>query len=148
MSLVHCIYSSAAAAPCDAAALQRILESSRRNNSTLGVTGMLLHVDGSFFQILEGEAAVVDPLYQVIQQDARHCRVTCIIREAISRRSFADWSMGFAAMNATDLASIVGGNDFFDSATCMAGLDEGRAKKLLRAFASGRWRTRVMAAAA
>lgn len=32
-----------------------ILQVSRANNTTLDVTGMLLHLDGSFLQVLEGE---------------------------------------------------------------------------------------------
>lgn len=148
MSLIHCIYSSAAVDGLHERELPRILEASRRNNEALGVTGMLLHVDGSFFQVLEGPAEAVDSLFARIGQDARHARVTCIIRETIAHRSFADWTMGFVSATSDDVCRIVGRNDFFGGGACLTALDEGRAKRLLSAFARGRWRTRVSALAA
>jgi hypothetical protein len=146
MSLIHCIYSSAAVPGFEERDLPGILDVSRWNNQRLGVTGMLLYVQGSFFQVLEGPAASVDPLYESITRDARHTRVTCIIREAIARRTFPDWTMGYATMSGAAVRSIVGGNDFFAAASCLAALDDSRAKKLLTAFARGRWRTHVLAA--
>ncbi|MEQ8496099.1 MAG: BLUF domain-containing protein, partial [Gammaproteobacteria bacterium] len=92
MSLIHCIYASAATAPLDAAQRRELLRVARANNRRLGVTGILLYVDGSFFQVLEGEADVVDELFLRIAGDPRHANVTEIIRERIAQRAFPDWS--------------------------------------------------------
>jgi hypothetical protein len=44
-------------------------------------------------------------------------------------------------VTAKDVAGIIGANDFFGKKTCFDELSAGRAKKLLAAFADGRWRT-------
>ncbi|MEQ8662676.1 MAG: BLUF domain-containing protein [Gammaproteobacteria bacterium] len=140
MSLIHCIYASAANGAFDAAARRELLQRARANNARLGVSGILLYVDGSFFQVLEGEADVVDELFLRIAGDTRHGNVTEIIREPIVRRAFPDWSMGFAAVTSAELLATAGCNDFFAGASCLDRIDAGRAKKILQAFASGRWR--------
>jgi hypothetical protein len=141
VGLIHCIYASRATVDMSEADLQRLLERSRLNNSARGVTGMLLFIEGSFFQVLEGDAEIVDKIYETIARDARHDRVTQIIREPISKRSFGEWSMGFEAVERRDAQQAVGENDFFGSAECLEHINAGRARKLLVAFGSGRWRT-------
>jgi len=141
MSLIHCIYASTASSACPPREFAELLGYARAKNSERGITGMLLHVDGNFFQVLEGEPAAVDPLFERIAVDPRHSRVTMIMREPIARRAFADWSMGFADMASSQLNNTLGMNDFFDGASCLYLLNPGRAKKLLTAFAAGRWRS-------
>ncbi|MEZ4403411.1 MAG: diguanylate phosphodiesterase [Kofleriaceae bacterium] len=143
MPLIHVIYCSAARQLMAEAALVEVLERSRDNNASRGITGMLLYAEGSFFQVLEGEAAQVDELFTRISADPRHGDVVTIIREPIARRTFAEWTMGFVAMASSEVAELVGRNDFFDQAACFSGLDHGRAKKLLAAFRAGRWRARL-----
>ena len=121
--------------------LQTLLDRARRKNVALDITGILLHIEGSFFQVLEGDESTVDSLYEVIARDSRHDRMTQIIREPIAQRSFAEWSMGFASLPRAEARRLVGENDFFGSADCLARTNPGRAKKLLMAFGAGRWRT-------
>jgi hypothetical protein len=139
--LIHCIYTSTAKAGFSAAQLAELLRRARIRNQAAGITGMLLYTEGSFFQALEGEAGDVDDCYARIQVDPRHGKVTRIIREAIARRSFSDWTMGFSEVTPNALSEIDGLNDFFGDKSCFDGLDSGRAKKLLTAFAAGRWRS-------
>jgi hypothetical protein len=141
VTLIHCIYASRASAPLGESEIHALLDRARRNNLALGITGMLLFVDDSFFQVLEGEAAVVDEVYAIIARDPRHDRVTQIIREPIAERSFEDWSMGFASVGRAEVRKLLGENDFFDGAECLEHINPGRARKLLMAFAAGRWRT-------
>jgi len=141
MSLIHCIYASRALTAPDDTEVEALLDHARRKNAALGITGMLLQIEDSFFQVLEGDADVVDSVYRVIAQDERHDRVTQIIREPIAQRSFGEWSMGFQALQRADARQLVGTNDFFGSAQCLERINPGRAKKLLTAFRSGRWRT-------
>jgi hypothetical protein len=105
---------------------------------------MLLFSDGNFFQVLEGEPAAVEKLYEKLHQYKRHVQVTLIVKEAIASRSFGDWSMGFSSISPEQLETVEGLNDFFSAGSCFAQLDTGRAKKLLAAFASGRWRASLM----
>jgi hypothetical protein len=69
--------------------------------------------------------------------------VTLVVREPIEERAFGDWSMGYAKMTPRDLASIPGLNGFFSNRGFLLGMDAGRARKVLDAFASGRWRVRI-----
>ena len=139
-ALLHIVYTSVAAREFSREELTGILKKARAANESLGVTGMLLFSEGTFFQVLEGRPEVVDALYRKISQDQRHIRSTTIVREAIAKRFFGDWSMGFPDVTETELAEMVGLNDFFHGGSCLAELDAGRAKKLLEAFAQGRWR--------
>jgi hypothetical protein len=141
VNLFHCIYASRAAANLSGVDIQRLLERSRHNNGQRGITGMLLFIEGSFFQVLEGDAPIVDQTYEIIARDARHDRVTQIIREPIAKRSFGEWSMGFTTVERADAQQAVSENDFFGSAECLEHINAGRAKKLLVAFGAGRWRT-------
>jgi len=138
-SLGHIIYCSAASAEFDEAAIASVLEQSRASNGVRGITGMLLYVQRCFFQVLEGDPAVINPVYDRIQLDPRHYRITRIIAEPIAQRSFGEWTMGFSTLAATQAGSLLGENDFFSSAACLTEMNEGRAKKLLSAFQHGRW---------
>jgi Sensors of blue-light using FAD len=141
--LIHLIYASAASRPMGAHELGALLARARSRNAELGLTGMLLYDQGSFFQVLEGPPDVVEALYLKIERDPRHTEITCIIREPIPRRCFGAWSMGFANLSdANELAHAPGANDFFGQAQSFNDVSYGRAKKLLSAFAHGRWRSR------
>lgn len=148
MALIHCIYASAASRPLEDGELQGILEHSRKNNAGLDITGMLLHVEGSFFQVLEGPAEPVGELFAHIARDPRHRQVIEIIREPLARRAFGEWSMGYVSARPPEVLASLGGNDFFGAGSCLEGLDAGRAKKLLTVFARGRWRSQPHGAAA
>lgn len=141
--LIHLAYSSAATRPFSQDDLLDLLTKARRNNVQLGVTGMLLYAEGSFFQVLEGRPEAVDALFDTIKRDKRHTKVTLVIREPIARRWFGDWTMGYADLTPHEADAIVGANDFFGKGHSFAQLEEGRAKKLLKAFKQGRWRSRL-----
>jgi hypothetical protein len=139
-SLIHCIYTSAATRSFEATDLSAMLLAAREKNARLGLTGLLLHTEGTFFQVLEGQAETVDALFATIELDKRHAQVTKIIRELIPRRAFDEWTMGFSAMTRKELAEMDGTNDFFGEGRCFTHLDPGRAKKILDAFRKGSWR--------
>ena len=51
------IYCSSTAGDVTQSQLDEILSKSRERNSKNGITGLLVHVPGHFFQVLEGEQA-------------------------------------------------------------------------------------------
>ena len=76
--------------------LDHILASARRRNVAEKITGMLLYYRGEFVQILEGEKASVENIYQkFIGPDLRHTALDKVHQNTISHRSFSEWSMGF-----------------------------------------------------
>jgi hypothetical protein len=141
--LIHCIYCSQLASGLDDSELVAILETARANNARLDITRMLLFDSESFFQVLEGPAGNVRPLYEVIRADPRHEKVLKLIEEPIEQRDFGAWTMGIAHLNRDELAAVPGLNDFFEDSRSLADLTEGRAKELLRAFSEGRWHASI-----
>lgn len=75
---------------------EQLLELARKANQfnqTVGVTGMLLHYDGSFIQVLEGEESEVLSLYEKIARDKRHTNAIIVYRKTIPEREFSEWGM-------------------------------------------------------
>ncbi|MEO7998133.1 MAG: BLUF domain-containing protein [Gemmatimonadaceae bacterium] len=145
--LIHLIYASGATRDMSANDLADILSRSHVNNAGVNVSGILLYSVGSFFQVLEGNSADVDATFDRIAGDSRHAHTTVIIREPIPARSFQEWTMGYAQISDADADAIVGRNDFYAARSCLMSLNPGRARKLLQAFASGRWQSQVRASA-
>lgn len=75
--------------------IEDILATSRRNNEREGVTGLLVFTDGSFFQVLEGDAAVLERRFLTIRNDRRHSFVTLLADREIAARMFPDWAMAW-----------------------------------------------------
>lgn len=86
--------------------LNNILHLSRQNNSAQGITGILLYFNGSIIQALEGSEEKVKAMYEKICRDPRHSYVTPLYRNAIDKRSFGDWSMGYKTLSATELVNL------------------------------------------
>jgi len=138
--LIHCIYASTAESIFKESDIPALLERARIANAERAITGMLLYIEGSFFQVLEGDDAVVDDVYARLARDPRHSKITLIIREPIIARDFSEWTMGFRTVDPREAGELIGENDFFTSASSVTQLDSGRAKKLLLSFRTGRWR--------
>lgn len=138
-TLVHLIYASTAVQKFTDNALIELLSAARKKNHNMNITGMLLYSEGNFFQVLEGNRLDVEKLFETIKTDKRHHHVTQIIYEPIPTRIFSEWSMGFTNITQQQLNTIDGLNDFFTKGTCLADIDMGRSKKLLKAFSSGYW---------
>jgi hypothetical protein len=142
--LLHQItYISAARKPFTGIELAALLVKARANNRRLGVSGMLIHREGSFFQILEGEEATVTSLYNRISADPRHIRIVVLAREsAPTERTFGDWSMGFVEGSQPSMQGVPGFNDFFRQGFALTELKNGahRGKALATAFREGRFR--------
>ena len=83
--------------------LQDILCRARETNKTLGVTGMLVYLDGCFLQVLEGRPECVRDLYARIEADPRHFGAKVLIESDIAKPAFPDWSMGFRKACRDDL---------------------------------------------
>ena len=89
------IYLSSASGDIGVGDLESILEASRRNNGSAGITGLLLFHDGCFFQALEGPEPEVMRTFDTIRRDRRHRGTIVLQSQPSSQRAFAAWSMGF-----------------------------------------------------
>lgn len=117
MSL-HClVYTSVANQKMSMEELKALLNKSRAKNERLSITGMLLHLDPFFIQVLEGDEAIVDQAFSIIKHDPRHHHVYLIYKKAIANRTFANWTMGFNAVGHENLHAITGFSDFLQQPT-------------------------------
>lgn len=92
--LVRLLYASRAKEPLSQEFIEAVLQASRKNNPTLGITGLLCHSGDIFMQVLEGGRDTVSAIYNRIANDPRHTDVILLQYEQITERRFASWSMG------------------------------------------------------
>jgi Sensors of blue-light using FAD len=110
--LLCLVYVSKAARSMEQADLLSLLRQARASNQRDAITGLLLYRRGRFMQMLEGPNQKVRALYNRIGMDARHVQPTTLIKFKPEGRLFADWAMGFVAMDALPDADLVGFSDF------------------------------------
>lgn len=88
--------------------LVSILDVSVSNNEANQITGFLMYVEQSFFQVIEGPQEAIGTLYAKLLQDPRHCRVTMLLTSPIANRRFADWRMAFMHYDKLDDVPVKG----------------------------------------
>ncbi len=91
--LVRLLYVSRAVDK-DAKAIEGILDVSRQQNTSNGITGVLCYGGGIFLQAIEGGRSAVNTLYNHIVADPRHKDVVLLHYQEISERRFGGWTMG------------------------------------------------------
>lgn len=136
------IYASAARRLFDPAQLGALLEQARRNNARSSVSGILLYEAGSFLQVLEGDEGVVRTLYGRIAQDERHYRVRVVREGPVARRGFAEWSMGFVALDNQLFKEFPKRHSLRSNGSLV---DDGApVVDVLDAFRNGQWRSYIL----
>ena len=110
--MISLIYVGSAVEPFSKVELLNLLETSRRNNARLHVTGMLLYKDGNFMQVIEGEGPAVRKLHTKISHDPRPDGLITLLERPIEQRQFTDWSMGFKDLSDPGLRAVPGYSEF------------------------------------
>ena len=111
--LYNTVYCSRATAGVDAAAVDRIIQSSRRWNPENGITGLLVFGSGIFFQWLEGPRDTVTSLMERLRTDPRHENVVALTEtEEVRERLFPNWDMEL--VTTTDIRDVL--QDALDNA--------------------------------
>jgi hypothetical protein len=104
----HIIYQSWATMPFSDAQLQELLATSHTRNALLGVTGILFYGNERFVQVLEGEKAAVQALYDRIRRDPRHGNLITYADKPVAERTFAKWAMAFEPASPERFERLVG----------------------------------------
>jgi hypothetical protein len=102
------MYSSQATKPMTVTDLEKILTDARAGNQARNVTGALVYVDGVFFQILEGDQAIVRNLMANIASDTRHHSVKVFYQAQVDVRAFQSWSMAYLGPTAQEMSTWAG----------------------------------------
>lgn len=120
--MIRLTYASTALKDWSAEELLALLKTCRTNNSARDITGVLIYLHRTFFQVLEGEEETVNDVFEKIQKDKRHINVTLIEKKPIDEREFPYWSMGFEKLDDYDLTNIKGFSQIFDKNFTPAGI--------------------------
>jgi len=107
MTLKKFEYYSQAADGLTLEAVYSLAAKALAKNTALGVTGWLNFDGVCFFQCIEGEARVLEPLIQAIIADVRHHDVVTLAHAPIEARRFQGWSMQFSAASVPEPAGAV-----------------------------------------
>ena len=108
MSLRRIIYTSQASALFNKRDLLDLLHDARAYNAIDNITGLLMHSNGYFLQIIEGDSDAIENLYNRIVLDTRHFNVKLVQDSIIKNRLFSNWSMGCADFDKPELSLIPG----------------------------------------
>jgi hypothetical protein len=120
--MIQISYLSRSTTPLSAADLLALLQHCHASNPARGITGMLFYGNGTFLQVIEGEATAVDELIGRIARDPRHEDVRILGRRNLMHREYPDWSMGFERVTDAALRGIEGVRDFTAADFTPAGL--------------------------
>ena len=110
--LYHLCYASTQTRPFTGPQLAELLENARDTNARHRVTGLLLHREDSFLQVLEGDEADVRLIYERIREDPRHRNLNVLFAESIDEREFGDWRMAFLDLDGVDVSELPGFSDY------------------------------------
>ena len=92
--LFNLVYASTVSDGVSSADIDDIIGASHRNNSLVGITGILVLGSGIFFQWIEGPKEEVMSLVNLIETDRRHELMTVLSTdEEIRERIFPSWDM-------------------------------------------------------
>ncbi|MDH4394138.1 MAG: BLUF domain-containing protein [Limnobacter sp.] len=92
--MIRLLYCSKAKHEPNQETVDAILLASRKNNKTLGITGVLIHGGGMYMQVLEGHEHAVIRTYVKILEDKRHTDSRIIYITPVKDRLFNNWTMG------------------------------------------------------
>jgi hypothetical protein len=84
--------------------LEELMATCRTDNGRDGVTGVLVHDENWFVQVLEGVDGLVSRTFERILRDPRHCDVTLVAMRPVTARRFG----------AAPMAGIAWGKDNAD----------------------------------
>ena len=110
--LFHLGYVSTETEDLGSAGMVELLTEARRINTSRDITGLLLHRDRSFYQVLEGAEDVVRQTFDSIEKDERHTAIDVLFEGEVDEREFPDWQMGFLNLDGVEIETLQGYSNF------------------------------------
>lgn len=102
------IYTSQSTKQFNKRDLLDLLHDSRAFNTMDNISGVLMHKNGLFLQIIEGKSKDLENLIERLRRDTRHNNLKIIDDQLVEDRIFANWSMGCADFDDPTLSLIPG----------------------------------------
>ena len=110
--LFHLGYVSTETGDLGSDGMVELLTEAQRINTSRDITGLLLHRERSFYQVLEGSEDMVRQTFDSIAKDERHTGIDVLFEGEVNEREFPDWQMGFLNLDGVDIESLQGYSDF------------------------------------
>ena len=104
--LFHLGYVSTETVDLGSVGMVELLTEARRINTLRDITGLLLHRDRSFYQVLEGAEDIVRQTFDSIEKDKRHTAIDVLFEGEVDEREFPDWQMGFLNLDGVDIETV------------------------------------------
>ena len=108
MKFRRLIYTSQAIEPFNKRKLLDLLHESRSYNGIDSITGLLMHKEGFFLQVFEGEPSVIENLLNRILNDTRHTKIEVVQDCPAINRLFSNWTMGCLDFDEPELSLLPG----------------------------------------
>lgn len=127
------VYTSTARIPVDISVIKDILSISTRNNEQSEISGILVYLDGTFLQVLEGPETFINDTFDRIKSDDRHHNIVVLSEEYIEEREFPKWFMAFRETNQGEAKDLIGYKNL-DELKRLCETQTGVAKSLVKSF--------------
>ncbi len=85
--------------------VETVMMETKMNNNSLDIRGILICVDQTFFQIIEGECDSIRSLYKKIEEDDRHYNLIKILETKTEKRRYKRFNSNYITYN-NDSANI------------------------------------------
>ena len=108
MELRRLIYTSQATKKLSKRNLLDLLHDSRSYNKIDNISGILMHSNGCFLQVIEGRRDVIEHLVGRLLKDSRHIKFKIIFDCSVISRLFPSWTMSCADFDNPELSLIPG----------------------------------------
>ena len=110
--LFHLGYVSTETGDLGSDGMVELLTEAQRINTSRDITGLLLHRERSFYQVLEGSEDMVRQTFDSIAKDERHTGIDVLFEGEVNEREFPNWQMGFLNLDGVDIERLKGYSDF------------------------------------
>ena len=108
MELRRLIYTSQATNKLSKRNLLDLLHDSRSYNKIDNISGILMHSNKYFLQVIEGRSDVIEHLVGRLLIDSRHIKFKIILDCSVNSRLFPNWTMSCADFDNPELSLIPG----------------------------------------
>lgn len=140
--IYYLVYTSIASRLMSDEDLLLLLQQSHRNNTAIGMTGLLLYMEGRFItktegrfiQFLEGKKTQVLAMYSSICSDECYRSILLLGSGFWHKRSFPAWSMGFSPLNANQHSDVANFFHLDDTSVTHYLSDANKTADFLRSF--------------
>ncbi len=106
MTQLHGIVYLSTGFPMSTSELHAMLVRARDFNREVGVSGVLFHHAGRFFQYFEGPEDAVARVRDRILRSPMHHSIRILMDAPIEERAFSDWYMGFCEPAADEFEAV------------------------------------------